>query len=156
MNPPSSVANQVTVLLAEDDDGHADLIIELLRDAGLPNPIVRFRDGQEVLNFLHDEHGQTRLEHGRRYLLLLDIRMPRVDGVTVLRQVKAHPLWKGIPVIMLTTTDDPREVEQCYAHGCNCYIVKPVDFNRFATVLRQLGLFLMVVQLPSLQAGAAR
>lgn len=156
MNPAHPpVAAQVTVLIAEDDDGHADLITELLRDAGMRNPIVRFRDGQEVLDFLRDENGRTQLEHGRRYLLLLDIRMPRVDGVSVLRQMKAHPHWKGIPVIMLTTTDDPREVEECYAQGCNCYVVKPVDFNRFAAVLRQLGLFLMIVQLPSLHPKGA-
>lgn len=146
-------SSQVTILIAEDDEGHADLITELLREVGLMNPLVRLRDGQEVLDYLRDENGRTHLRNGHRYLLLLDIRMPRVNGVEVLRQVKAHPDWRDIPVIMLTTTDDPREIQACYELGCNCYITKPVEFGRFTTVLRQLGLFLMIIQLP--QVGAA-
>lgn len=138
----------ITILIAEDDEGHADLITELLREVGLKNPLVRFRDGQEVLDYLRDENGRTKLKNGHRYLLLLDIRMPRVDGVEVLKQVKAHADWREIPVIMLTTTDDPREIQACYELGCNCYITKPVEFGRFSTVLRQLGLFLMIMQLP--------
>jgi CheY-like chemotaxis protein len=131
------------VLIAEDDDGHADLIVELLREVGVKNPIVRFRDGQEVLDYLRDENGRTKLEAGHRYLLLLDIRMPRVDGVEVLQHMKARPDWKEIPVIMLTTTDDPREVQ-----ACNCYVTKPVEFGKFAAVLRQLGMFMLIMQLP--------
>ena len=148
---PNPTPNHVTLLIAEDDDGHADLIMELLREVGVKNPIVRFRDGQEVLDYLRDGNGGTKLENGHRYLLLLDIRMPRVNGVEVLKQMKAHPDWKEIPVIMLTTTDDPREVQACYEYGCNCYIAKPVEFGKFATVLRQLGLFMMIMQLPRVQ-----
>jgi CheY-like chemotaxis protein len=144
--------NHVTVLIAEDDDGHADLIVDLLREVGVKNPIVRFSDGQQALDYLRDENGRTKLEHGHRYLMLLDIRMPRVDGVEVLKQMKAHPDWREIPVIMLTTTDDPREVQACYAYGCNCYITKPVEFGKFASVLRQLGLFLMIMKLPQVKA----
>jgi CheY-like chemotaxis protein len=144
----------VTVLVAEDDDGHADLIMELLREVGVKNPLVRFRDGQEVLDYLSDEKGRTKLEPGHRYLLLLDIRMPRVNGLEVLQRIKAHATWKEIPVIMLTTTDDPREIQHCYEAGCNCYVTKPVEFGKFAAVLRQLGLFMMIVQLPQVKAGA--
>ena len=144
--------NHVTVLIAEDDDGHADLIMELLREVGVNNPLVRFRDGQEVLDFLRGENGDTKLTPGYRYLLLLDIRMPRVNGVEVLQQMKAHADWKEIPVIMLTTTDDPREIQACYQYGCNCYITKPVQFGQFATVLRQLGLFMMIMRLPQVKA----
>jgi len=150
---PQSTANLVTILIAEDDDGHADLIMELLRETGVENPLVRFRDGQEVLDYLCDEEGRSKLQNGSRYLLLLDIRMPRLDGVEVLRHMKANPRLKDIPVIMLTTTDDPREVQDCYQYGCNCYITKPVEFGRFTTVLRQLGLFLMIVQLPRLRSN---
>ena len=152
---PNPTPNAVTVLIAEDDDGHADVIIELLREIGVKNALVRFRDGQEVLDYLRGEDGRTHLESGHRYLLLLDIRMPRVDGVEVLQQMKAHPDWKQIPVIMLTTTDDPREIQSCYTLGCNCYITKPVEFGRFAAVLRQLGLFLMIVQLPQVNPDPA-
>jgi len=147
------IANHVTVLIAEDDDGHADLIMELLREVGVENPMVRFRDGQEVLDYLGDSNGATRLEDGSHYLLLLDIRMPRVNGVEVLQQMKAHANWKDIPVIMLTTTDDPREIQQCYQSGCNCYITKPVEFGRFATVLRQLGHFMMIMKLPQVKTA---
>ncbi len=143
--------NRVTILVAEDDDGHAELIQEHLREAGLSNPMVRFRDGQEALDFLRAERargGDTRDSH---FLLLLDIWMPKRDGLDVLRTIKADPFWHTMPVIVLTTTDDPREVESCYAHGCNCYLVKPLDYLKFAHILKQLGLFLMVVEVPGLR-----
>lgn len=142
------------MLIAEDDDGHADLIQELLQDVGVCNPQFRFRDGQEVIDFLSGTAGTPRFEPGRRYLLLLDVRMPRMNGVDVLRRVKSNPQWKGMPVIMLTTTDDPREVQECYRLGCNFYITKPVEFSRFSAVLRQLGLFLAILQLPQAEGSA--
>lgn len=155
-----TMSHQVTVLIAEDNDGHADLIMELLGEVGVKNPLLRFHDGQEVLDFLGDPDRPSQLVYGRHYLLLLDIRMPRVGGLEVLRQMKRHALWRDIPVIMLTTTDDPREIQSCYQAGCNCYITKPVEFGRFATVLRQLGLFMLILQLPQVSppgegAGAA-
>ena len=145
--PNHALLHPVTILIAEDDDGHAELIQDILRDAGVTNPIRRFRDGQEVLDHLGLGAG-AEIEEGGRYLLLLDIRMPRVDGVEVLRRVKGSEQLKSIPVIMLTTTDDPREIQGSYDAGCNFYISKPVDFGRFTAVLRQIGLFLMVVQVP--------
>lgn len=148
--PPT---NHVTVLIAEDDDGHAELIVELLREVGVKNPMIRFRDGQEVLDFFRDQNGRTKLENGRRYLLLLDIRMPRISGAEVLRHMKVHPDWKEIPVIMLTTTDDPREIQSCYEAGCNCYITKPIEFSKFASVLRQLGMFMLIMQLPKISVA---
>jgi CheY-like chemotaxis protein len=147
--------NEVTILIAEDDDGHAELIVDNLREAGLTNEIIRFRDGQETLNFLAgmpDTEG-TR-QSGAAYLLLLDIRMPKVNGVEVLRRIKAAPELHKMPVIMLTTTDDPREVQNCYELGCSCYITKPVDYDRFSEMLNRLGLFLMVVQVPEINGKA--
>ncbi len=147
--------NEITILIAEDDDGHAELIIDNLRDAGLTNEIIRFRDGQEALDFLTGtpDTENTR-QSGTAYLLLLDIRMPRVDGVEVLRRVKDTPELHKMPVIMLTTTDDPREVKNCYELGCSCYITKPVDYDRFSEMLNRLGLFLMVVQVPDINGKA--
>ena len=84
------------------------------------------------------------------YLLLLDIRMPQVDGVEVLRHVKQNPELRKMPVIMLTTTDDPREVERCHALGCSTYIVKPVLYEKFAEAINRMGLFISLVQVPQL------
>ena len=144
MNP-----EPLTIVLAEDDDGHANLIHRNLERAGLTNGFIRVRDGQEALELLRGQGafaGQT--IHGD-FLLLLDINMPRVDGVEVLRQIKADPRLAATPVIMLTTTDDPREVERCYKLGCNVYITKPVAYDKFVEAIRQLGLFLQVVKVPA-------
>src|SRR5205823_2243720 len=81
-------------------------------------------------------------------VLLLDINMPRVDGVEVLRRLKSDPRTAMLPVIMLTTTDDPREVEKCYQIGCNVYITKPVEYDAFVEAVKRLGFFLQVVRLP--------
>ncbi len=143
---------KVTILIAEDDDGHAELIEENLRESGLKNTIIRFRDGQEALDFLFGEPSETqpRRVRGQAYMMLLDIRMPRVDGVQVLQRLKQDPELKSMPVIMLTTTDDPREIQNCYALGCSCYITKPIDYQKFSDMLTRLGLFLLVVQVPSI------
>lgn len=144
--------DEVTVLIAEDDDGHAELITLALKEAGLANPILRFHDGQKVLDFLFQRSPGPNREEGRSYLLLLDIRMPYADGVQVLREVKQSSELKNLPIIMLTTTDDPREIQICYELGCNCYITKPVEFNAFAESLKRVGLFLKVVRVPQLDS----
>ena len=154
------IKKEVTILIAEDDDGHAELICDNLKEAGIHNPMIRFRNGQEALDFFfgpsQPQPGQSRAGDesqrvpGRAYLLLLDIRMPKIDGVEVLRQIKADHTLKHMPVIMLTTTDDPREIRNCYELGCSCYVTKPVDYQQFSAMLTRLGLFLLVVQVPSL------
>lgn len=151
-----TAATELTVLIAEDDDGHAILIREQLEDVGIHNPIQRFRDGAEVWNFLSGEGGAagaSMRDPSHSYLLLLDIRMPRMDGVEVLRRIKATPALHSLPVIMLTTTDDPREVAECYALGCNSYVTKPVNFDDFSEVIKRLGLFISVIAVAPLQAG---
>jgi CheY-like chemotaxis protein len=138
----------LTIVLAEDDDGHASLIHRNLERAGLANGFVRVRDGQEALDLIRGEGDHAGRASLGDYLLLLDINMPRVDGIEVLRQVKADPARATTPVIMLTTTDDPREIERCYKLGCNVYITKPVAYDKFVEAIRQLGLFLQVVKVP--------
>ena len=150
---PDRSPEDVTILIAEDDDGHAELIRDHLREVGVRNPMLRFRDGQEVWDFLIQEGPGPVREPDRPYLLLLDIRMPRLDGVEVLRRVKADPALRPIPVIMLTTTDDPREIDECYHLGCNCYITKPVDFTRFAETLHRLGMFVLVIRVAGEESG---
>ena len=138
----------LTILLAEDDDGHASLIHRNLERAGLANGFHRVKDGQEALDYLRSQNDYVGRPPAANVLLLLDINMPRVDGVEVLRQLKGNPASASIPIIMLTTTDDPREVERCYNLGCNVYITKPVDYDGFINAIKQLGLFLQVVRIP--------
>lgn len=141
---------ETTILIAEDDDGHAALIKRNLKRAGIMNSILRFKDGQAALDFLLRKGDGPVREPGASYLLLLDIRMPKVDGTEVLRQVKAHKCLKRMPVIVITTTDDPREVEKCHDLGCNSYVKKPVDYDRFVEAIRHLGLFLLVIEVPEI------
>ncbi len=140
----------LTILIAEDDMGHAALIQKNLRRAGINNPIVHFKDGQEALDFLYGNSDEPKFQSGSSYLLLLDIRMPKVDGVEVLRRVKDDPGLRKMPVIMITTTDDPREVAHCHELGCSNYITKPIEYENFVEAIRQLGLFLMVVEVPEI------
>jgi CheY-like chemotaxis protein len=138
---------ELIILIAEDDDGHADLIIEGLTESGVKNTIIRFSNGEEVWEFLAQIGENPKRDVDKNYLLLLDINMPKMDGIEVLTRIKKSPELKEIPTIMLTTTDDPREVEMCYKKGCNIYITKPVDFKKFADTLKRLGLFLRVVKI---------
>jgi CheY-like chemotaxis protein len=107
------VTEPMSIVLAEDDDGHATLIQRNLERAGLANGLVRLRDGQEALDYVRGEGAHAGAGPAGPILLLLDIKMPRLDGVEVLRRLKADPRTASLPVIMLTTTDDPREVQRC-------------------------------------------
>jgi len=140
----------VTILIAEDDEGHAELILEQLRNAGVSNEIIRFRNGQELWDYLMAAGRRTSPYDSRGFLLLLDIVMPGMGGLEVLRRIKTDKQWHNLPIIMLTTTDDPREIEQCYTLGCNCYITKPMEYERFTGTLKKLGLSLMVVPTPKI------
>ncbi len=139
---------EVIILIAEDDEGHALLIRKNLARAGVTNRIVHFKDGQEVVDFLFCRGAGPQRKSGEAYVLLLDIRMPKLDGTDVLEQVKADPELRKIPVVMITTTDDPREIDRCHQLGCSNYITKPVEYEGFVNAIRQLGLFLAVVQVP--------
>ncbi len=139
-----------TILIVDDDEGHALLVQENLREAGMSNSLQHFKDGQVILDFLFQRGTGPHRVEGEPYLLLLDIRMPKVDGIEVLRQIKDHPELRKLPVIMLTTTDDPREVERCHTLGCSVYIQKPVDYDKFAEAVQRLGLFIKLVLVPNL------
>jgi CheY-like chemotaxis protein len=141
---------EVNIIIAEDDEGHASLIMKNLKRAGFRNNFLHFKDGQEVLDFLFLKGKGVHRILGKSYLLLLDIRMPKVDGVDVLRQIKKDSELSKLPVIMVTTTDDPREIENCHNLGCNIYITKPVDYDNFTDAVKKLGLFLKVVKVPML------
>lgn len=138
---------ELIILIAEDDDGHAELIQEGLRESGVCNKIIRFSNGEEVWHFLAGTGDREIRDKSKAYLLLLDIKMPKMDGVEVLKKIKSSDELKEIPVMMLTTTDDPREVEHCYKLGCSIYITKPVEFGKFAETLKRLGMFVQIVKI---------
>lgn len=144
------MSKEVVILIAEDDAGHARLIEKNLTRVALNNPIRRFENGQDILDFLFRRGAGPHRDVDTPYLLLLDIRMPKVNGVEVLQQVKGDPQLRKMPIIMLTTTEDPREVERCHLLGCNSYVVKPVDYEKFAEAIKQLGLFVTLVQVPDI------
>ena len=136
----------LTILIAEDDDGHADLIMTGLKESGICNNMLRFIDGKQTWDFISGKGKDIVLDKDKAYLLLLDINMPKMDGLEVLEKIKGNDELKNLPVMMLTKNDDQREVEKCYALGCNIYITKPVDFSKFAETLKRLGLFIQVVK----------
>lgn len=140
-----NAASAVTILLAEDDPGHASLIQRNLKRSGFVNNIIHVADGQEALDYLYCRGAYDGRKPDGPLLMVLDINMPRVDGVQVLHAVKSDPHLAKIPVIMLTTTDDPREIDRCYELGCNVYVTKPIDYDKFVEALQRVGLFLQVV-----------
>ncbi len=136
------------ILIVDDDEGHAVLVRDSLQEAGLSNRIEHFPDGQAVLDFFFPRGGGPAMEKEQAYLILLDIRMPKVDGVEVLRRLKADKDLRKLPIIMLTTTEDPREVARCHDLGCNIYLQKPIDYGKFADAMRRLGMFITLLLVP--------
>lgn len=143
-----SADQPVTILLVEDDPGHARLIERNLRRAHITNEIVTLSDGQQAVEYLFKERAYAEASHAMPLLMLLDLNLPRLDGYQVLARLKTDERTKHIPVIILTTTDEPHEIERCYALGCNVYLTKPVEYEEFAEAIRKLGLFLSIVQIP--------
>lgn len=143
----------VTIVMIEDDEGHARLIEKNIRRAGVNNEIRPFTTGSSALEFLLGADGTGMQHAGDALLILLDLNLPDMMGVDILQQVKQSAGLKLAPVVVLTTTEDRREIQRCYDLGCNVYITKPVDYEHFAQAIRQLGLFFSVIQVP--EAGRA-
>jgi CheY-like chemotaxis protein len=138
----------VTIVMVEDDDGHARLIEKNIRRAGVNNEIVAFTDGTSALAYLFGPDGSGEVSARRALLILLDLNLPDMTGIDILKRVKENDHLKRSPVVVLTTTDDQREIQRCYDLGCNVYITKPVNYEGFANAIRQLGLFFSVIQVP--------
>ena len=141
-------ARPVTIIMVEDDEGHARLIEKNIRRAGVANEIVPFTNGTEALAYLLGPDGSGLVNKGRQLLVLLDLNLPDMTGIDILEKVKGNEHTKRSPVVVLTTTDDQREIQRCYDLGANVYITKPVDYEGFANAIRQLGLFFSVMQIP--------
>jgi CheY-like chemotaxis protein len=141
-------ANPVTILLIEDDPGHARLIEKNVRRAGVNNQIIPFTDGTSALEHLFGIGPDGKRHVHLPILVLLDLNLPDMSGTDILARIKADELVRRAPVIVLTTTDDKVEIQRCYDLGCNVYITKPVEYESFAVAIRQLGLFLAVMQVP--------
>jgi CheY-like chemotaxis protein len=135
-------AENLTILLAEDDKGHAALVKRNLWRTCIDAQIIHFSNGQQLLAYLNGESVLPEPFLAGKYILLLDIKMPGMDGTEVLKILKQHPELRKIPVIMLTTTNNPHEIELCYQEGCSFYIVKPSDYVRFMEAIEYLGDFL--------------
>ena len=149
MTQLDTLGQSVSIILIEDDDGHATLIQRNLRRAGLTNGFIRLSDGQEAIDYFFGEDARFARDAPVAPVILLDLKMPRIDGLEVLRRLKTDPRTASLPVIMVTTTDDPREIERCYELGCNVYVTKPVESEAFIEAVRRLGFFLQVVKLPA-------
>jgi CheY-like chemotaxis protein len=141
----------VTIVMIEDDEGHARLIEKNIRRAGILNDIKHFTDGTSALDYLfNDVNGPA--QNGPA-LILLDLNLPDMSGTDILAKVKCDDcVLRRTPVVVLTTTDDKVEIQRCYDLGCNVYITKPVNYENFAQAIRQLGLFLSVIQVPEVEA----
>jgi CheY-like chemotaxis protein len=134
--------------MVEDDEGHARLIERNIRRAGVNNEIVKFQTGQAALDYLLGEDSRGTPSRRRSLLILLDLNLPDMTGIDILQKIKSNVHTKRAPVVVLTTTDDEREIQRCYDLGANVYVTKPVSYDAFAHAIQQLGLFLSVMQVP--------
>jgi two-component system response regulator len=139
-----------TILLVEDDDNDAELTDMAFRRARIANPLVRVRDGAEALDYLFARGTFAGLVEAPA-VVLLDLKLPRVGGLDVLRELRAAPLTQYLPVVILTSSDEDRDRLQAYAHRANSYVRKPVDYDQFVEAARQLGLYWTVLNRPAPQ-----
>lgn len=130
----------VTILLVEDDKGHAELVKLNLKRGGIHNEVIHFESGQKSLDFLSQKQSD------KKYLMLLDINMPGINGLQVLSKLKSSEATRNIPIIILTTATEEREAEYCYELGCNVFITKPIDYETFCTAIQELGAFLKIAK----------
>lgn len=140
------------ILIAEDDEGHFELIRKNLLRAGICNEMLHFADGQETLDFLFKMSKKPEQErNNQEYILLLDIRIPKVGGFKVLEKIKQDTELKKIPVIILTAADATHAIERCHNLGCSTYIVKPTKYEDFEETVQKIGRFLSVIEIALLK-----
>jgi CheY-like chemotaxis protein len=147
------IAELKRILLAEDNANDVELTMTALRENNVLNEVVVVRDGAEALDYLFQREGFRQRSGGNPALLLLDLKMPKVDGIEVLRQVKADPALKTIPVVVLTSSREEQDLVRTYDLGVNAYVVKPVDFHEFVEAVKLLGGFWAVINEPPPAGG---
>ncbi len=140
--------NLKRILLAEDNLKDIELALEALEENNLANDVVVVRNGAEALDYLYRRGEFSARPEGNPVVVLLDLKMPKVDGMEVLRQVKGDELMKMIPVVMLTSSREEQDLVKSYQLGANAYVVKPIDFHRVIDAIKQLGLFWAVLNEP--------
>ncbi len=133
----------VEILLVEDSPEDAELVIRTLKKNHLANNLLHVQDGEEALNFLLNDSNSTMPK-----VILLDLKMPKVDGIQVLQELKSHPEKKMIPVVVLTSSKEERDIVESYRLGVNAYIVKPVEFDKFVKAITDIGLFWLIMNQP--------
>ncbi|NOT26775.1 MAG: response regulator [Acidobacteria bacterium] len=136
------------ILLAEDSPRDAELVIEALQANNLANEVFHVRDGAEALDYLYRRGMFAGRSNGQPAVVLLDLKMPKVDGLEVLRQIKGDPALKLIPVVVMTSSREEQDVVNSYQLGVNAYVVKPVQFHEFVDAVRQVGAFWAVFNEP--------
>jgi CheY-like chemotaxis protein len=136
------------VLLVEDSPNDARLTLEAFAESGLANEVVWVKDGQEALDYLFCTGTYAARPPGTPAVVLLDIKLPKIDGLQVLERVKSDPQLRAVPIVMLTSSSQEADLTRSYAAGVNAYVVKPVGFPEFVAALRELGLFWAVVNHP--------
>lgn len=133
----------IEILLVEDSPEDAELIIRTLRKHNLANHLLHLQDGEEALNFIMDEKNGLVPK-----VILLDLKMPKVDGIQVLKELKAHPVHRVIPIVILTSSREEKDIVDSYRLGVNAYIVKPIDFEKFVKAVSDIGLFWLIMNQP--------
>jgi CheY-like chemotaxis protein len=136
------------ILLAEDDPRDVELTLEALREHHLANDVVVVRDGEEALDYVHRRGRYQGRPEGYPVVVLLDLKMPKVDGVEVARQLKGDPATRLIPIVVLTSSRESRDLDECYRLGVNAYVVKPVQFADFVESVGQVGVFWAMLNEP--------
>ena len=136
------------ILLAEDSDRDAELTLNALAEHNLVNEIERVRDGAEALDYLYRRGQFSSRPNGNPTVVLLDLKMPKMDGLEVLRQMRSDPQLKLIPVVVMTSSRQEQDVVESYKLGANAYVVKPVKFNEFVHAVKQVGMFWAMINEP--------
>lgn len=145
----------LAILLVEDSEADVELTLRAFGKRRLANPIVVARDGEEALDYVH-QRGRFAGQGALPAVILLDLRLPKLSGLEVLRELKAHPVYRHVPVVVLTTSSEDRDIQSCYELGAASYIVKPVEFDKFQDVVERIDLYWIVTNVPSPLVGPGR